>query len=181
MSFLFGQPKLEPHELSECTEWLGKNYELSGFQDKEAELYNNALVKDGNSIATSPASARRVMEAANRLVQAASELLVRHSNCVNVPEAATADHYAWGLVFQQWKTLSSTQLAALEATINGTDPHMGYLQQIMEEMSSLQASARKEEEKLLKRMNRSGFTLARAQQQIDKANQALSKDNWQPS
>jgi len=84
-------------------------------------------------------------------------------------------------VFQQWKTLSSTQLAALEATINGTDPHMGYLQQIMEEMSSLQASARKEEEKLLKRMNRSGFTLARAQQQIDKANQALSKDNWQPS
>jgi hypothetical protein len=181
MSFLFGQPKLDSHGLQSCIEWLGKHYELTGFQDKEAELYNNALVKDGNSITTSPESAKRVMNAANRLVKAASELMLRHSSIGNIPEAATADHYAWGLVFQQWKTLSSAQLAALEATINSTGPHMGYVQQIAQEMSSLEAKAHKEEEKLLKRMNRSGFNLANTQQLVNKANQVLSQDNWQPS
>lgn len=174
------ESKLDHSELRKCIDYLGRHYELTGFQDKEAELYNNALVRDGNSITTSPESANRVMKAANRMVQAASELLIRQENFKNIPDATAASHYAWGLLFMQWKSLASAQLAGLESMINGTDPHMGYLQKMMQENASLEASAHKEEEKLLKRMNRSGCTLADIQQQVNKANQALSEHNWQP-
>lgn len=180
MSFLFGEPKLDHYELRECIDWLGRHYELTGFQDKEAELYNNALVRDGNSITTSKSSANRVLKAGNRMVQAADELLVRHANMKDIPEAATADHYAWGLVFMQWKSLATTQLAAIESIVNGSNPNTEYLQGIMQQFNALEASAKKEEEKLLKRMGRSGVSLADIQSLVDKANQTLSKDKWQP-
>lgn len=181
MSFLFGAPKLDRDELSKCMEWLGKQYEITGFQDKEAELYNNAILRDGNSLTTSPEAAMRIVKAVKRMVQAATELVVRNDNMKPIPEAATAAHYAWSLVFMQWKSWATAQCTAIESMAEGSNPRSEYVQELMQQFATLEEQAKKEEEKLLKRMNRSGATLADIQKLITKANQTLSKNNWQPS
>ncbi len=84
MSFLFGAPKLNGNELSACLDWYGRHFELTGFQDKEAELYNNALLSDGNSVTTSPQSANIVLQAGSRMIKAAEELLVRKDKMQNI-------------------------------------------------------------------------------------------------
>ena len=103
MSFLFGEPKLNPNELRECLEWLCEHYKLTVFQDREAELYNNAILRDSNSMTTSPSASNRLLKAARRLVQAATELVVRYEKTKPLPEAVMLDHYGWGLVFMQYK------------------------------------------------------------------------------
>ena len=103
MSFLFGEPKLNPNELRECLDWLCEHYKLTVFQDREAELYNNTVLRDSDSMTTSPSAANRLLKAARRLVQAATELVVRYEKTKPLPEAVMLDHYGWGLVFMQYK------------------------------------------------------------------------------
>ena len=93
MSFLFGQPKLTQNDLRDCLDWLKKQYTLAFFLDHEAEAYNNILLSDLNSITISPESAKKVVDAANRLVQASESMVNKHANMQSVPEAAASNHH----------------------------------------------------------------------------------------
>ena len=55
---LFGSPKIDGKELQECLAYFEAQTRVVTFQTKEADLYNNAMVKYGNSITENPLAAR---------------------------------------------------------------------------------------------------------------------------
>ena len=99
MGFLFGQPKIQGDELQKCLTYLAEEWKLKAFQEKEVDLYNNALLECGNSISTDSQAAKEVYRAAKRLVQSARELLKRRGKITSIPEAASAMYSAWQLTY----------------------------------------------------------------------------------
>lgn len=175
MSFLFGQHKLSQNELRDCFDWFRKQYKLITFQDHEAEVYNNSLLADGENIQKSVESAKKVANACNRLVQAAESLIDQHSKIKFVPRVATADHYAWGQVFLQWKAWAVASRSAIEAVTKGSSFDQSYVQGLLNDFENLRLNGKKEEEKLIKLMYRSGATLADFQKLWDEAIQNMPK------
>ena len=116
---LFGSPKIDGKELQECLAYFEAQTRVCTFQSNEADLYNNALVKYGNSIRENPLAAREVCKAANRLVQSSDEVLRRHQAIENVPMAASAMHYAWYVTFDANRTWASATSKAIEAMAEG--------------------------------------------------------------
>jgi hypothetical protein len=174
MSFLFGQTKLNQSELRNCLDWIGKYYKLWFFQDREAELYNNVLLSDLNSVNTSPASAKKVIDASNRLVHAAESLVTQHAKIQSVPEAAASDHYALGLVLLHWKSWAIASHAALEATSKGASFNAGYIQRELQELNDTQLKEKKEAAKLIKLLQRSGAKMVDIQKLMNEATQYAS-------
>lgn len=181
MAFLFGRHKMDSTELSQCLNWLRQHYELTVFQDKEAELYNNALVKYGNSISTDSVASEQMVKSAKRLVQAATELVSRVNNIAPIPEAASPTHYAWQLVFYDYSAWATAQCAAIEAYAKGMQPRGEYVLGLLQQSEKSRKKAEGEEKKLLGRMKSAGLTLNDIQTLITNASKATANANWQPS
>jgi hypothetical protein len=157
---LFGSPKIDGKELQECLAYFEAQTRVITFQTKEADLYNNAMVKYGNSITENPSAAREACKAANRLAQSATEVLRRHQEIKNVPTAASAMHYAWYVALDANRTWASATSKAIEAMAEGMDPHTMYVQQLVGQYQKAWRRADDEDKKFLKRLKVSAEEIA---------------------
>ena len=181
MTWLFGEPKLSNEELSQCLTWLGQHYKITTFQEKEADLYNNALVKYGVSMSIDSSASGEMVRTAKRLVQAAMECVSRIDNMVSIPEAASAAHYAWRIVLVDYLAWAGAQCAAIEAIAGGMLPRGEYVAELLQKAEDSRKKAENEEKKLLKRMQSSGLTLNDIQKLAANASKSVAAENWQPS
>ena len=128
---LFGGPKIDGSELQECLACFEAETRVIAFQTKEADLYNDTMVKYGNSIMENTLAANEACKAAKRLSQAATEILRRHEKIKNVPIAASAMHFAWYATFLANAAWAFATAAAIEAMANGMKPNTWYVQQLV--------------------------------------------------
>ena len=147
---LFGSPKIDSKEFQECLTYFEAQTRVVSFQTREADLYNNVMVKYGRSITESPLAAREACKAANRLAQSATEVLKRHQGIKNVPAVASAMHYAWYVTFDANKTWASATSKAIEAMAEGMNPNTMYIEQLVGQYQKASRRAEDEDKKLLK-------------------------------
>jgi len=174
---LFGSPKIDGKELQECLACFETETKVIAFQTKEADLYNNAMVKYGNSIMENPLAASEACKAAKRLSQAATEILRRHEEIKNVPTAASAMHFAWHATFLANAAWASATVAAIETMVKGMNPHTMYVQQLVEEYQKAWRRADDEDKKFLKRLKVSAEDIAKI---VARATAIDATDDWEP-
>lgn len=171
-------PKAVNTEYQECLDYFEAETKVIAFQTKEADIYNNAMVKYGNSVTENPLAAKEACKAANRLSQAAIEVVRRHDALKPVPIAASAVHYAWHLTLLANATWASATFSAIEAMAEGMTPNMNYVQQLVKEYQKAGKSAQKEDKNFLKRLKVSADEIA----DIVSRATALDSDadDWEP-
>ncbi len=175
---LFGSPKIDGKELQECLACFEAETKVIAFQTKEADLYNNALVKYGNSIMENPLAASEACKAAKRLSQAATEILRRHEEIKNVPVAASAMHHAWYVTFHANTAWASATAKAIEAMAESMNPHTMYIQQLVEEYQKAWRWAENEDKKFLKRLKVSAEDIAKIVARATTIDE--TDDDWEP-
>ena len=134
------------------------------------------MVKYGNSISQNPSAASEACKAANRLSQAATEVLRRHNEIKNVPTAALAVHGAWRATLFANEAWASATAAAIEVMSRGMSPNMAYVQQFVKEYKKAWRQTQDEDKKFLKRLKVSGEDIAR----ITRATTPDAAEDWQP-
>ena len=177
MGFLFGEPKIQDDELHKCLTYLEEELKLKVFQEKEADLYNSALVKYGNSISTDSQAAKEMCRAANRLAESANEILRRRGKMASILDAASAMYFAWQLTYSDYSAWATAQSAAIEAVTNSMEPHDKRVRQLLEQSEKSRHKAEKEERKLLKRLKLSGDEF---QKLFNNASATIAAENWHP-
>jgi hypothetical protein len=175
---LFGNSKIQGTELQECLSYYNTQLRIGAFQTKEADLYNETMVKYVESAETSRVAAREVSKAANRLSQAAIEILRRHEKMGCPPNSAQAVHFAFYAAYSAYASWASATSAAMEAIVNGMTPNRMYIQQLLEEFNRLWRRANDAEKKFLKRLKLDAYEL---QRMISKASAEALDDSWRPS
>jgi hypothetical protein len=174
---LFGSPKIDGNELLLCLAYWEAQNKVTAFQTREADLYNNAMVKYGNSIGENPLAASEACKAAKRLSQAATEALRRHNEIENVPVAASAMHSTWKATFFANAAWASATAAAIEAMSKGMNPNMMYVQQLVKEYQKAWHRAQDEDKKFLKQLKVRAEDIAR----ISRATTPdTADDDWEP-
>jgi tetratricopeptide (TPR) repeat protein len=160
MSF-FGSQKIDGIELQECLSYFEALNKVLAFQDKETDLFNNAMIEYGNSIEDHPGArvANDMKRAINRLEQAATEIIKRHEKIRNVPNAASTMHSAWLESFSANALWASAMVEAIESSpyalldmASGMTPQIEYAEQLAREHQKRFGRAQDEYEKLLNRM-----------------------------
>ncbi|MBE0449019.1 MAG: hypothetical protein IBX64_13175 [Actinobacteria bacterium] len=177
MGFLHGEPKIQDDEFRQCLAYLEEEWRLKAFQEKEADLYNNALVKHGRSISADSVAAKEVCRAASRLTESASEILRRRSKMSPVPDAASAVYFAWQLTYLDYSSWSTAQCAAVEAVVNGMEPCGERVGALLAQSETSRHKAEKEEKRLLRRLRRSGLTGDMVQKMFSDASAAVEAQN----
>jgi hypothetical protein len=180
MGFLFGEPKLDREELNQCLEYLGEHYKLTTFQEKEADIYNEALTQYMPTLATDSRSAKEMLKVAERFKKATHLLLKRSKQLVSVPESAGALHFAWQIVFSDYTAWVDAQYAAYTAIVEGQPPLAERVQTLFRQQEESHKKALQEEKKFLKRLRSSGLNASDIQWLVDKAFAAIESENWQP-
>jgi hypothetical protein len=156
----FSTPKIDGKELQDCLAYFEAENKVLAFHDREAALFNSAMVEYGNSIMEKgPVAADDVKKAINRLDQAAAEILKRHEEVKNIPVAASAMHSAWHESFLANAAWASAMVAAIESNIfallemaKGMTPQIEYAQQLAKEHQKAFKRAQDEYKKLLNRL-----------------------------
>jgi protein involved in sex pheromone biosynthesis len=175
---LFGSSKIDGYELQQCLAYFEAQTKVIAFQTKEADIYNNAMVKYGNSIMGNPVAASEARKAAKRLSQAATEVLRRHEELKNVPTAASAMHHAWYATLYANAAWASATAKAVEVMAEGMNPNTIYIQQLVKEYKKAWRRAEDEDKKFLKQLKVSAEDIAKIVARataIDATN-----DDWEP-
>jgi len=180
----FSSPKIDGKELQECLAYFEAETKVIAFQTKEADLFNNAMVKYGNSIMENPLAAKDMKKAAKRLSQAATEILRRHEKIKNVPVAASAMRSAWHATFLAHAAWASAMVTAIESNIfaflaaaEGMNPQIKYAQQLAEESQKAWRRAEDEDKKFLKQLKVSAEDIAKI---VARATAIDATDDWEP-
>jgi len=174
---LFSTPRIEGGELQKCLRYYEASLAVTGFQSREADLFNNTLVKYLNSVAENPVAASEVCKAATRLAQASDEVIRRHDHISGAPDVALRMRCAWSLTFAALKTWAQGTLSAMEALANGMTPEYGHVQRLVGEYQSTWNKALQEERRFLERLKLDGETIERL---ASKCNETTEGDSWQP-
>lgn len=175
------KPRIEGEERERCLAYITEAVtNITAFWDRESNLFNNTLVKYLDSITESPLAASEVCKAANRLVQAAQEVIHRNDAIQPIPKAAFPMHYAYSTLFLSAKDWAESTLAAIEAQANGMTPHYEYVQRLMEKRESERHEAYDEEEKLLKQLGLTESEIEAIPRQVHSRLDAAKEDSWHP-
>lgn len=180
MGFLFGQPKIQGDELQKCLIYLEEEFKLAVFKDKGATLYTSALVKYGSPTSVDSRAFKKRCLAADRLAQAASELLRRRGKMEPIPDAASAVYSAWQLAYSDYSAWVSALSAAFEGIAGGVEPTERSTEWVLQLASQFQKSqhiAENESKKFVKRLKVSGYMV---QKLFSSASAAVATENWQP-
>ncbi len=180
---LFSSPKIDGEELRECLAYFEDETKVIAFQTKEADIFNNAMIKYGNSIMENPLAAKDMKQAAKRLSQAATEILKRHEKIKNVPVKASAMRSAWYDTFKANAAWASTMVNAIEsnmfaflAAAEGMNPEIKHAQQLALELQKAWRKADDEDKKFLKQLKVSSEDIAKI---ITRAT-TIDVDKWEP-
>jgi len=174
---LFSAPKIQGAELKECLSYYNAQLRIGAFQTREADLHNETMVKYIESAEESRLAAREVAKAANRLSQAAAEILRRHKQLGRPPNAAQAMHSAWYGAYSAYANWASATLAATEAMLNGMKPNRMYVQQLLKEFNRWWRRANDEEKKFVKQLKVDSYEY---QNMLDRATSDAAVDSWKP-
>jgi hypothetical protein len=177
MGFLSSRPKIEGDELQKCLAYLEEEGKLVVFRGKEEDLYNNALVKYGKSVAIDSRAAKEMCRAAKRLAEAASEIIRRRGEMVSIPDVASAMYFAFQKSYLAYSQHVTAECAAWEAESNGMKPDYEYLRRLSLQSEDLRLKALKEERKLAERLKLSGDVIRSV---YNNAQAAVATENWQP-
>lgn len=175
---LFGKPKIEGDELKRCLAYFEAESRVTAFQTREADIYNNTLVKYLDSIAKDQSAAREVHNAANRLLRAAHEVMRRHKAIESVPDAASAMRYAWHITFLAYASWAEAAASGTEAMAKGMTPQYRYVQQLLNEHQTAWRRADEEDKKFLKKLKVTANDIADI---VTRSTDAGSADSWRPS
>jgi len=163
--------KINGKELQACLTYFEAQTKVIAFQVKEADLYNNAIVKDSNSISDE-------RKAAKRLSQAATEVIRRYEDIENIPSVASQMHYAWHATFLSNEAWASAWAEALEAMAKGMDADMVHVQQLEEEYQRAWKWADEEDKKFLNQLDMSAEDIAEIAARA--TTQMTENDSWEP-
>jgi hypothetical protein len=173
----FTNPKIESDERKKCLAYYEAESRVTAFQTREADLFNNALVKYLNSMEENPVAASKMCKAANRLVQAIHEAKRRHEEIKSIPDVASATRLAWHLVYQSVTAWAEGTLSAIETLANGMKPDSAYLQHLVEEYQAALHRAQEEDKKFLRRLK---VAASEIETIFNTTNKATAADSWQP-
>jgi len=175
------KPRIEGHERERCLAYITETVtNITAFLDRESTLFNNTLVKYLDSISESPLAASKICSAANRLVQAAQEVIHRHDLIQPIPKAAFPMYYAYSTLFLRAKEWAESTLAAMEALANDMTPHYEYVQHLMDKRESAWHEAYCEEKKLLKQLGLTESEVEAIPRQTHSILEAAKEDSWHP-
>lgn len=174
------KPRIEGEERERCLAYTRSVMKVSAFWDRESVLFNNTLVKYLDSITENPIAASEVRSAANRLVQAANEVIRRHEEIQSIPDASLPAMCAFSTSFLFRKEWAENNLAAMETLANGLTPNYGYVQHIREKYESAWHEAQEEEKKLLKQLGLTGPEFQATYMQVHTRLEAAKNDSWHP-
>jgi len=177
---LFGKPRIEDDERVRCLAHEEAVIRVSAFWDRESDLFNSTLVKYLNSVTENPLAAREVCRAANRLVQAAQEVICRHEAIQPVPGAALRMRGTYSSYFLCIKDWAESTLAAMEALANGMTPCYEYVQQLVGKYESAWCTAQEEDKKFLERLGLTADEIEASLRTIHRDYDAAKTDSWQP-
>lgn len=174
---LLGKARITGDELQQCLTYYEAEMRINAFQVKEADLFNNTMVKYFESIIEDAEAARKMCDAANRRVQAIQEVLRRHESIHPVPEAAFSMRHEWYITFLAVATWAEATLSAMEAIANGMKPHFAYVQHLVGEYQTAWRKAQKEDRKFLRRLQVTPDVIDKIMRRCSEAAEA---NNWQP-
>lgn len=176
---LFSKPEIVGSELQKCLAYYEASLSITAFQTREADLFNNTLVKYLNAATEDPVAAREVCNAANRLVQAAKEMIRRHEGIQSIPEAASSLRQAYRTTFLAYAAWAEATLSAMEGLANGMTPpppYCQFVQHLLDQCQSAWCKAQTEDKKFLKRLRVSVDIIEKI---INRCNTAGETDSWQ--
>jgi len=143
----------------QCLAYYQEELKLKAFQQEEADLYNEAVVKYGMSVGTDDKAAKGMLRATSRLVESANEILRRRAEMRSVPDMASAMYFAWQTTYSDYLAWASAQAAAVSAAAEGMVPHGQRVRELLEESEKSRRKAEGEEKKLLKRLKLSSHEM----------------------
>jgi hypothetical protein len=168
---LFDSLKIDGKELQDCLAYFEAQTKVIAFQAKEADLYNNAMVKDSGYISEE-------RKAVKRLSLAATEVIRRYENIENIPSVASQMHYAWHATFLANEAWASAWAEALEAIANSMSADMVDVQQLEKEYQRAWKWADEEDRKFLKRLDMSAEDIAEIAARA--TTEITANDSWEP-
>ncbi len=174
---LLGNSQVVGDELQRCLAYYEAEFRMTAFQTREADLFNNVLAKYGNSIIDDPVAANAVCAAADRLVQAAKEIVRRREEIQPIPEAAFSLGWAWHMTSFAYAAWAQATLSAIKALANGKTPHYKYVQHLVDEHQTALLRTRKEDKNFLKRLRIPEDEIERI---VDRSIDAAETDSWRP-
>ena len=145
----------------QCLAYYQEELNFKAFQEKEADLYNEAVVKYGMSVGTDDRAAKEMLRATKRLVESANEILRRRSQMAGVPDMASATYFAWQTTYSDYLAWASAQAAAVSAVAKGMVPHGKRVQELLEESEKSRRRAEGKEKRFLKQLMITGDEVRR--------------------
>jgi hypothetical protein len=175
---LFDSPKIDGDMLQQCLVYFEESSKVVSFQTKEADIYNNALEKYGNSITENPFAAGEMNKAAKRLLQSVNEVVRRYENINTVPNPALFAHSAWQHTLSSCMRWATETESAIDSVSRGMEPNFFDVQKFVNEYQKSWKKAKDEDVKFLKRLNVSPEEIANI---VARALSFASEDNWKPT
>ena len=170
--------RVAEHDIrQQCSAYYQEELKLKAFQEKEADLYNEALVKYGMSVGTDDRAAKQMLRAANRLAEAANEILRRRSKMAAVPDMASAMYFAWQTTYSDYSAWTSAQAAAVSAVGDGLMPHSEQIKRLLSESEKSRRKAEGQEKKFLRQLKLSSNE---GRNMLIEASMVVENENWQP-
>ncbi len=176
MRFL-NNAKINSNQLRECLHYLEESCQIAAFQAKEADSYNETLVKYGNSAPDDPTGTTEILKATNRLAQAAKETLERHEDIDQIPVSASSMHHAWWATFKSYSAWASAKNKAITAGEQGEGIETTSIEKLMKEYQRDWIKAEREEKRFLKHLKLNTDDVSRM---FARAENAVSAEKWEP-
>lgn len=167
----------DKNELQGYLAYLEEEYKLRAFQEKEADLYNNSVVKYGNSMTTDSLASKEMCRAASQLSQSVSEILRRRGEIAPIPDVASAMYLAWQMTYSDLSAWASAQYAAIQAVANGLQPNVERVRKLLSQSEKSRHKAENEEKRFLKCLK---LNINDINRMLSNSSTAVAADNWQP-
>jgi hypothetical protein len=171
------QVEIPAEEREALLAYLKEEWKIAGFQDLEAERYNNDAAKYGNANPGTAAFAKMIA-AAKRLSRAATELDRRHSTLGPIPDEASSTYVAWQVMYMAYEEWASTILATCQAYEAGVMPNAARIQQLFDQMEKCRERAQNEEGKLARRLK---VRVEDWRQLLQESRATAKSEKWEPS
>ena len=160
-------------EYQKCIAYLEEELKFKVFLDKQVELYKNALRKHGGSMLTNKLAHGKVVEAGNRLVESAVQLLGRRESIVSIPEIASDVYAKWQracLDYRDWANCT-----AIEAIIRYGIPNSKQVKELLSQFEKSRHRAEEEQRKLVKQL---GLSHGEVDKMFNNASASILSEDW---
>ena len=161
----------------QCLAYYLEELKLKVFQENEARLYNEAVMKYGMSAAPDSQVATAMLPAARRQAQSANEILRRRGGIVSVPDLVSPVYLAWQVAYSDYLSWATAQAATVLAVSNGVAPRAEGARRLL---LRSEESRRKAEARAKRLLGKLKLRKDELRQMLIEASMAVASENWQP-